>query len=48
MDDGDLRLGISIDGIPGLFNKYYDFEKSYKELTEYSQGIQEHISSDFP
>jgi len=37
------ELGISIDGIPGLFNKYYDFEKSYKELTEYSQGIRQNI-----
>ncbi len=37
------ELGISIDGIPGIYIKYYDFDKKYKGITEYSPTIRQNI-----
>ena len=37
------ELGISIDGIPGIYIKYYDFEKRYKGITEYSPATRQNI-----
>ncbi len=37
------ELGISIDGIPGIYIKYYDFEKKYKGIIEYSPTIRQNI-----
>jgi hypothetical protein len=37
------ELGISIDGVPGIYIKYYDFDHTYSDMSKYSPTIRQNI-----